>query len=177
MSRFIISTTITVDGVMEVGEWYVAEGQHDRAAQELFEQSAALVLGRKNYEGLAAYWSPLTGEWADLINPLPKFVASRTLQEPLEWNSTLLEGDVSAEVTRLKDELEGDLLSFGYGELTRYLVTAGVVDELRYWIHPVLWGRGERMSVGDEGARLEMLDSTTFDSGVTLLRYRPLAAA
>ncbi len=68
---------------MEVEGWYVSEGGHDRAGRELFESAEALILGRKNYEGLAGYWSPLTGPWADLINPLPKYVASRTLTEPL----------------------------------------------------------------------------------------------
>src|SRR5687767_13560810 len=77
---------MTVDGVISVGEWYVAGGEHDRAAREQFEQAAAMLLGRKTYEGLAAFWSAQTGEWADLLNPMPKFVASRTLQG--RWTGT-----------------------------------------------------------------------------------------
>lgn len=71
MSRLTVSTTMTVDAVIDVGEWYVSEGEHDRMARRQFEEAAAMLLGRKSYEGLAAYWSPLTGEWADLINPMP----------------------------------------------------------------------------------------------------------
>jgi hypothetical protein len=87
VSRLIISTAMTVDGVMSVEEWYVPEGGHDRAGMEQFDHAAAMLLGRKNYEGLAAFWSPMTGEWAERVNPMPKFVVSRTLREPLTWNA------------------------------------------------------------------------------------------
>jgi dihydrofolate reductase len=173
MGKVIGSTTMTLDGVVTVGEWYVSEGGHDRAARELFETPAAMLLGRKTYEGLAGYWPEQTGPWADLLNPLPKVVASRTLQEPLDWGATLIEGDALEGVKRLKDELEGDLVLIGCGELARGLVAAGLVDELLFWVHPVLWGVGERPLEGDT-RRLELLGSETFDSGVTLLRYRPL---
>ena len=142
MGRLIISTHMTVDGVMSVEDWYVSEGGHDRAGLDLFDQAAALVLGRKNYEGLAAFWAPMTGPWADRVNPLPKFVASRTLQAPLTWNATLIEGDLAEAVSKLKEELEGDLLSFGCGELARDLLAHELVDELRFWIHPGGVGTG-----------------------------------
>ena len=173
MSRLIISTQLTVDGVMSVEDWYVAEGGHNQAGLELFDQAAALVLGRKNYEGLAAYWPTTTGEWADRINPLPKYVASRTLTEPLVWNASLIDGDLADAITKLKDELDGDLLSFGCGELARSLVAANVVDELRFWFHPAVWGKGERPFQQDERFRLQFLGTETYDSGVTLLRYEP----
>jgi hypothetical protein len=95
MSKLILSTTMTVDGVITVGEWYVSEGEHDRASRDQFVDGAAMLMGRKTYEGLAGYWSSETGEWADQLNPMPKFVASRTLEGPLEWNSTLIEGDAT----------------------------------------------------------------------------------
>jgi dihydrofolate reductase len=95
VSRLINTTTMTVDGVTDVAEWYVSEGGHDRAARDQFVGAAGMVLGRKTYEGLAAFWQQETGEWADLLNPLPKFVASRTLEAPLDWNATLLEGDAA----------------------------------------------------------------------------------
>ena len=69
VSMLIISTAMTVDGVMSVEDWYVPEGGHDRAGMEQLHHAAALLLGRKNYEGLAAFWSPMTGEWADLSIP------------------------------------------------------------------------------------------------------------
>src|SRR4051812_9546162 len=130
MGRLIVSTQMTLDGVIDVGEWYVAEGEHDRAGRDQLERASAVLLGRKTYEGLAGYWSPLHDEWANLLNPMPKYVASRTLDGPLEWNSTLLEGDTAEAVARLKAELPSDLLSIGCGELARSLLAARLVDEL-----------------------------------------------
>ena len=173
MSRLINTTTMTVDAVIDVGEWYVSEGGHDRAARDQFDGAAGMLLGRKTYEGLAGYWQQQTGEWADLLNPLPKFVASRTLQGPLEWNATGIEGDASEGVTRLKEELDGDLLLIGCGELARYLIANGLVDELRFWLHPTVWGQGARPYQG-ETVRMRFLDSASYDSGVTLLRYEPV---
>jgi dihydrofolate reductase len=177
VNRLIVSTTMTVDAVISVSEWYVSEGEHDRAAREQFEQAEAMLLGRTTYEGLAAYWSPLTGPWADLINPMPKFVASRKLQGSLDWNATVIEGDLAEGVSRLKEELGGDVILVGRGELARTLLAAGLIDELRFWLHPAVWGQGERPFQGDEQARLELVGSETFDSGVTLLRYRPIASS
>lgn len=173
MSKLILATTMTIDGVISVADWYVSEGGHDRAAREQFEHAAAMLLGRKTYEGLAAYWSAETGPWADMLNPMPKFVASRTLHGPLDWNATVIEGDLADGVARLKEELDGDLFLIGCGELARYLVGHNLVDELRFWVHPVVWGQGERPFQGDEKIRLQLVGSETFDSGVTLLLYEP----
>jgi dihydrofolate reductase len=87
MGKVMLTTTMTVDGVIDVGEWFVAGGEHNRAAREQFEQAEAMLLGRKTYEGLAAFWSTQTGEWADLLNPMPKYVASRTPRGSLDWNA------------------------------------------------------------------------------------------
>ena len=129
---------------MTVEDWYVSEGGHDRAGLDLFDQAAALRPRTEDYEGLAAYWAPMTGQWAERVNPLPKFVGlSRTLQEPLTWNATLIEGDLAAAVSRAEEEeLDGDLLSYGCGELTRDLLAHDLVDELRFWVHPVDLGIG-----------------------------------
>jgi dihydrofolate reductase len=177
MATLIVSTAITVDGVMSVEEWFVSDGGHDRAGRELFARASAVLLGRRNYEGLAAYWSQETGEWADALNPLPKYVASRTLQAPLTWNATLIEGDLADAVSELKQRLDGGLFAFGCGELVRGLLAQDLVDELRFWVHPAVWGRGERPFGGEETVRLELLGTETFDSGVALLRYAPLGAA
>ena len=87
-------------------------------------------MGRKTYEGLAGYWQGETGEWADLINPMAKFVASRTLEGQLEWNSTLIEGDAAEGVERLKADHDGDLVLIGCGELARNVLAKGLIDEL-----------------------------------------------
>jgi dihydrofolate reductase len=162
--------------VIDVGEWYVADGEHDRAGKEQLRQASPVLLGRNTYEGLAAYWSPLDDEWANLINPKPKHVASRTLHGQLEWNATLLEGDTSDAVARLKAELPSDLLVYGCGELARSLLGAALVDELRFWVHPALWAAGERPLQGAVQSRVRLVESEAFDSGVTLLRYDPLGA-
>ncbi len=173
MSRLIVSTAMTVDAVISVSDWYVSEGEHDAAGRAQFEQSEAMLLGRTTYEGLAAYWAPITGAWADLINPMPKFVASRTLTGQLAWNASVIEGDVADGVSRLKEELDGDLIMVGCGELATYLVMANLVDELRFWVHPGVWGSGERPLQGDPKLRLRLVGTETYDSGVTLLRYEP----
>jgi dihydrofolate reductase len=174
MSRLINTTTMTVDALIDVGDWYVSEGGHDLAARDQFVGSAGMVMGRPTYEGLAAYWSQETGKWADLLNPLPKFVASRTAHGPLDWNATLIEGEAASGVALLKEDLDGDLLLIGCGELARHLLANGQVDELRFWLHPSIGGEGARPYGGDS-LPLRLLDSTSFDSGVTLLRYEPAA--
>ena len=171
MSRLVSTVTMTVDSVTDVGEWFVSEGGHDQASRDQFDGAAGLVLGRKTYEGLAGYWPDQTGPWADLVNPMPKFVVSRTLEGALDWNASVVDGGVDG-VARLKNELEGDLVLVGCGELARDLLERGLVDELRFWLHPTVQGEGTRPF---EGAResLRLLESTTFDSGVTLLRFEP----
>jgi dihydrofolate reductase len=175
MSRLIISMATTVDGVIDGFEWYVSEGGHDRAARDQFARAGAMLLGRKTYEGLAGYWPTQEGPWADLLNPIPKVVASRTLSEPLEWNARLLRGELDEAIPTLKEELDGDVIVSGCGELARNLLVEGLVDEVRFWIHPVVWGDGGRPFLGEK-LRLRLLASETFDSGVTLLRYEPLGA-
>ncbi|HZA00298.1 MAG TPA: hypothetical protein VE575_16170 [Acidimicrobiales bacterium] len=93
MGKLINTTTMTVDGLIDVGEWYVAEGGHDGASLDQFDGVAGMLLGRKTYEGLAGFWPHQTGAWADMLNPLPKFVATRSLRGALDWNATVIEGD------------------------------------------------------------------------------------
>ena len=173
MSRLINSTTMTVDGVTDVGEWYIAEGQHNVDARSQFEGVAGMVLGRKTYEGLKGYWPHQQDVWADLLNPMPKYVASRTLDEPLEWNATLIEGDAADGVARLKNELEEDLILIGCGALARHLIVNGLVDELRFWVHPAISGEGAR-PYGGAKVRMRLLDSISYESGVTRLTYEPV---
>jgi dihydrofolate reductase len=149
----------------------VMRGYERNAWDALFERSAAMLLGRKTYEGLAGYWPKESGPWADLINPMPKFVASRTLEEPLEWNASLIEGDAIEGVAALK-EREGDLALVGCGELARSLVEQSLIDELWFWVHPSVWGKGERPFHGGARTSLELISAERFNSGVTLQRYR-----
>ena len=93
----------------------------------------------------------------------------------LEWNATLLDGDTTKAVSIVKAELPSDLLMYGCGELARSLLAAPLVDELRFWVHPAVWGSGERPFQGEAQNGLRLLGSEAFDSGVTLLRYAPIA--
>ena len=118
MARLINTTAMTVDGVIDVGDWFVAVGDHDDAARSLFEtDDAAMLVGRKSFEGFAAYWPSATGPWADVLNPMPKYVASRGALGPLDWNATAIEGDAVEGVRKLKAEYAGDLVMSGCGEL------------------------------------------------------------
>ena len=172
MGKLVISTAMTVDGLIDVTDWYVSEGGHDRASLDQFHEADAMLLGRKTYEGLAGFWSPLEGPWADRLNEMPKFVASRTFQGDLEWKATVLEGEVAESVPQLKEELDRDLVLVGCGELARDLLGRGLIDEVRFWVHPALGGEGARPFQGEK-ARLALVDAKTFDSGVMLLRYAP----
>ena len=172
MAKLISTTAMTVDGLADVTDWFVADGEHSRASFELLQGAEAMLMGRPTYEGLAAYWSPLEDEWATLLNAMPKYVASRTASAPLDWNAILLDGDAKDAVRNLKPTLERDLVLIGCGELARELLSAGLIDEVRFGVHPALGGPGTRPF--DSKARLELLETVAYDSGVTLLRYRPL---
>ena len=176
MARVINSTTMTVDAVTDVGEWFVFGGEHARAAHEQLAESAGMLTGRTTFEGLAAYWQEQEGEWADLLNPMPKYVASRTVSGPLEWNGTLIEGDAEEGVAKLKAELDKDLILVGCGELASHLLANGLVDEVQLWLHPTVWGQGGTRPFDGTTVRLQLIDATGFDSGVSLLRYAPLPA-
>jgi dihydrofolate reductase len=178
MARVINSVAMSLDGVIEPvsPEWFVFEGDHDEAAQRLLADSSAMLLGRTTFEGLAGFWTTQAGPWADIINPMPKYVASRGTLGDLEWNGRSIEGDAVEGVRRLKSELDGDLLMSGCGELARQLIQAGLVDEVWAWIHPTVQGEGKRPY---ESAQLPMrlLEARPFDSGVTLLLYQPISSA
>src|SRR5206468_1185509 len=110
--------------------------------------------------------------FAERVNSIPKYVASRTLKEPLEWNASLIKGDLGDGVASLKRQHRGNLISFGCGELAYELVTHGLADEIHFWVNPAVWGSGDRAFHGRQ-VRLQLIATTAFDSGVTLLCYRP----
>ncbi len=177
MGKLIISTHITLDGVIgpDPGAWGTFEGEGERFKYDQLLAADAMLLGRKVYEGLAAYWPTAadgTG-FAERTNAMPKYVASRTLQAPLTWNASLIAGELAAGVARLKDRHRGNLLSFGCGELAYELVRLGLVDEVHFWVNPAVWGNGDRAFHGRQ-VRMRLISTTVFDSGVALLSYRPL---
>jgi dihydrofolate reductase len=135
----------------------------------------ALLLGRVTYEGFAAAWPAMTDEsgFAERMNGLPKYVASRTLDK-VEWqNSHLIEGDVVEAVSALKQEDGQNILVGGSGELADTLLRAGIVDELRFLVSPVVLGSGRRFfKEGSPPNVLALAEAVTFDTGVLALTYR-----
>ena len=179
MGRLIVSVQVTLDSVMDQNEgWFDPDGESELQGVEELRGAEALVLGRETYEFLSGYWPGQKGVYADLVNPVPKLVASRTLEEPLAWNARLLGPELAEEVAALKSEHAGHLLSYGCGELASYLARRGLVDEVRFWLHPVVWGDGVRpFHAGALPMRLRLIAATTFTSGVVRLSYQPMADA
>jgi len=180
MRRIIVSEFISLDGVVEDPSWTFQFGSEDRD-QFKFEELAAsdaLLLGRVTYEGFAAAWPQMeeqTGEYGAWMNGYPKHVVSTTLQEPLEWNnSTLVEGDVAEEVSRLKGRPGKDILIFGSGDLVNTLMQHDLIDEYRLMVFPVIVGSGKRLfEEGGDTKSLKLVGTQTFDSGAVVLTYEP----
>lgn len=183
MGKLIVSVQITVNGSFEAPtpeEWLVLDADSGDAGLEQLILADAMLLGRKTYEGLAAVWphlgeDPSMGRFAERINAMPKYVASRTLAAPLEWNATLIEGELVQAVTELKEKHEGSLRVSGCGELAHTLAQQGLVDEFWFWINPHVWPTGPRILDGVGPIRLELIAATPYRSGVVWLRYRPAA--
>ena len=185
MGKLVVSTYVTLDGVMQPKDWTgrYSHEDHGRHAREVLFASDALVMGRETYEIFEPVWSSRTaadeepGEegYVDRINGMPKFVASTTLEEPLNWNnSTLIEGDVVDAVSRLKERFRGNVLMYGCGPLARTLTQHGLLDEFQMMIYPVIWGDGERLFNGlGNGTYLALVDTKVFGSGVVILTYEP----
>ena len=141
-------------------------------------ESEALLLGRVTYEGFAAAWPSREGEFADKFNEMPKYVVSSTLEDP-EWNnSSVLEGDVAKEVSKLRQAQEGDIVVHGSAQLVQTLIEHDLVDELRVMVFPVLLGSGKRL-FGDmnDKKRLRLVDSKTVGDGIAILTYELAAEA
>jgi dihydrofolate reductase len=176
MGRLIVSAQMTMDSVMDQLEgWFEPKSESEAHALEQLRAADALILGRETYEGLSTFWPKQEGEWAELVNPIPKFVASRTLSEPLAWNARLLGPDTAEAVAALKAEHSGTLLSYGCGALANHLARRGLVDEVRFWLHPVVWGDGVRpFHAGELPIRMRLISATPYASGVVRLSYEPL---
>ena len=187
MGRLIVSNAMTVNGAFEApvpepGGWLVLDPDSQQASLEMWQAADAMVMGRKTYEGLATVWPQMADlpgfeTYAQQMNSMPKYVASRTLSSPLTWNATLLEGDLADSVRGIKAAHEGNLIVTGAGELARSLLAQDLVDEVWFMVSPYLWGTGPRI-FDDVGARrLELVATTTYPSGVVVLRYRPARSA
>jgi dihydrofolate reductase len=192
MRNLFVSEFLTVDGVMQApgasdedmeggfqhGGWQLAyfDDVFAESMNETMANTGGFVLGRKTYELFAAYWPTAkeeVGEFADVMNEMPKYVASMTLRPPLEWqNSTLLEGDLGEAVRKLKEQDGKDLQVIGSGNMARSLIQSDLVDAYRLMIHPLVIGTGKRLfGEGIPRIPLRLVENTTSGTGVLILTY------
>ena len=152
-------------GGKDLEEWAKVEFDEALGAE-------ALLLGRRSDEWFAARWLSRTGEWADRLNSLPKYVVSSTLEEPSWSNATVLKGDVVNEVSKLKQELDGDIVVYASYQLGRTLIEHDLVDELRLVVFPVVLGAGERL-FGETSDKkpMRLVDTKTIGDGLAFLTY------
>jgi dihydrofolate reductase len=186
MGKIVINTNMSLDGVVQdpdggegsrIGGWFAEFGGQDLEPwRKLMLAHAldtdALLLGRRSEEWFGTRWTSRTGEWADRLNRLPKYVVSSTLEEPKWTNVTVLKGDVVDEVTRLKQELSGEIVVFASYQLGRTLIDHDLVDELRLFVFPVVLGEGDRLfgRTGDQKP-IRLVDSRTVGDGLAYLTY------
>jgi dihydrofolate reductase len=192
MGKIVISENVSLDGVVQDptgdegfrhGGWFGQIGDKDReewAKVELHEAlgTEALLLGRRSYAWFAARWPSRRGEWADRLNSLPKYVVSSTLEDP-DWNnSTVLKGDVVNEVSKLKQELDGEIVVYASRQLVRTLMNHDLIDELRLMVYPVVLGAGERL-FGETSDKKSMrrLSTRTVGDGIAYLTYETVRDA
>jgi dihydrofolate reductase len=186
VGRIVVTEFVSLDGVIEApgggenfrhGGWSFEINRGDEGDKFKLDEalsSEALLLGRLTYEGFASAWPSREGEFADKFNSMPKYVISSTLEEP-EWNnSSVLKGDLAGEVTRLKQEQDGDIVVHGSAQLVRALVEHDLVDEFRLMVFPLVLGSGKRL-FGETSDKkpLRLIDSKVVGDGVAILIYEP----
>jgi dihydrofolate reductase len=186
MGKIVVSENVSLDGVTQDptgeegfrhGGWFGRTGDKDREAwakMELDEAlgAEALLLGRRSDEWFAARWLSRSGDWADRLNSLPKYVVSSTLEEPRWASATVLAGDVADEVSKLKQELDGDIVVYASTQLVRTLMEHDLVDELRLTVYPVVLGAGQRLFGETSDSRpLRLVSTQTIGDGLAFLTY------
>jgi dihydrofolate reductase len=184
MGKIVMSEFVTLDGVIQDpagnegfrhGGWVGRVGGREETDKVLLDQALgadALLLGRRSYEFLAALWPSRSGELADRLNSLPKYVVSSTLEDP-DWNnSTVLKREVVKEVSKLKHELNGEINVIASFQLGRTLIEDDLLDELRLMVFPVVLGAGQRLFAETSDKKsMRLLDTRTVGDGVAYLTY------
>jgi len=186
MGKIIISENVSLDGVVQdptgeegfrLGGWFGQFGGSDLeewAKVELDEalRAEALLLGRRSDEWFAARWASRNGEWADRLNSLPKYVVSSTLDAGKWTNSTVLKGDVVTEISKLRQELDGDIVVYASTRLVHTLMEHDLADELRLTVYPVVLGAGERLFGETSGKKpMRLISIQRIGDGLVFLTY------
>lgn len=181
MRKIINSTYISLDGVIENPQDWPSLGSVDNTGaaiqSELLFACDAILMGRRTYEGFAPAWMSRSGDpMSDRFNSIAKYVVSSTLQEP-EWNNTtVVSGDVVAEIKRLKDQPGRDIVQYGFGQLSYTLLAHGLLDELRLWVHPFFVGGGSPQDLlfrPGPLTKFRLIDTRTLANGIVILTYQP----
>ena len=186
MGKIVVSTNVTIDGVVQdpdgkegfgQGGWFGQFGGKDleewgKISLDEALGAQALLLGRRSDEWFATRWAARTGEWADRLNSLPKYVVSATLEQAQWGNSTVLKGDVVSEVSALKERLDGEIVVYASYQLGRTLLEHDLVDELRLTVFPVTLGTGQRL-FGETGNKkpMRLVGTRNVGVGLVLLSY------
>jgi dihydrofolate reductase len=190
MGKIVVSENVTLDGVVQDpagdegfrhGGWVGLISTSPQLGKLALDEALgqeAFLLGRRTYEWLATRWPSRTGELADRLNSLPKYVVSSTLEHPAWNNSTVLRGDVLSEVSKLKQGLKGEIVVAGSFQLVHALLEHDLVDEVRLKVFPVVLGSGQRL-FGETGDRkpLRLLGTQNVAGGIALLTYQPVQGA
>ena len=184
MGRIVVSENITLDGVIEDpsgdegfehGGWVGRVTDRPEAGKVLAEETLgaeAELYGRNTYEFLAARWPSREGALADRLNTMPKYVISATLEDPDWTNTTVLGGDAVEAVSKLKQEVDGEILVPASIKLGRTLMEHDLVDELRLMVYPVVLGAGERLfGETSEVKPMRLVETRTLDDELAYLRY------
>jgi dihydrofolate reductase len=189
MGTIVITTNTTLDGVVQdpdgaegfrLGGWFGRFGGKDLDAWARLEtdealHAEALLLGRRSEEWFATRWPSRTGEWADRLNSMPKYVVSSTLDQPAWTNATVLKGDVVEEVSNLKQKIAGEILVYASYQLGRTLIEHDLVDELRLVVFPVVLGAGERLfGPTSDSKPMRLAGTRTLGDGLVFVTYQPL---
>jgi dihydrofolate reductase len=182
--KVIVEAEVSVDGAMggeNVEFWKQVFPFHSADVvaylNDLLFMPDALLMGKRTYEGFAQVWPTRQGNDAERMNSMPKYVASRTLKGPLQWNATLITGDVAERIRQLKQEPGTSLLQYGVGKLTHTMLAHGLVDEVRLLVFPFAFGEGPRIFEHMGVTTLKLLDTKTFSSGVVAHHYQPQPSA
>jgi dihydrofolate reductase len=176
MRKLIESTLVSLDGITEAPEqWAGFDAEDTTLSLTQLGNYDAFIMGRATYENFYANWAHTSGSpYIDLINAMPKYIASRSLTETA-WNATLLGPDPSSAIARLKDQPGKDLIKYGTSRFDDTLVRDHLIDEFRFWIRPVVAGAGRRLfeDVDTSGLHLRLTDQRRLDNGSVILTYAP----
>jgi dihydrofolate reductase len=176
MRRVIESTLVSLDGVIGDPQLWANEYFDEEAERSALEQllvSDAMLMGRNTYEMFAAAWPNASGDYPDRMNAIPKYVFSNTLAEVNWTNATIVRGDPAAAVRQLKEQDGGDLVMYGHGPLGQALLENGQLDELRFWLHPLIVGCGTPLFRAGANTALKLVATETLATGVVVLTYQP----